>query len=178
VCILALGSLVAWLAGAAPANSLPRFTEEREAAAQYFVKKHLPELLPLLDRLKKDNSTEYQRQISEIFQATEILAEMRDDAPRHDLELRIWITENRAQVLIARLSTPDAEERKRIQAQLQELARQLVSLDMDFLELKVEQLDRELGEAKDELNRIRDHRDKHVKERYEGLLQRVKKTKN
>jgi hypothetical protein len=135
-------------------------------------------LLPLLDRLKKDNSTEYQRQISEIFQATEILAEMRDDAPRHDLELRIWITENRAQVLIARLSTPDAEERKRIQAQLQELARQLVSLDMDFLELKVEQLDRELGEAKDELNRIRDHRDKHVKERYEGLLQRVKKTKN
>src|SRR6516164_74906 len=42
------------------ARTLPRFTEEREAAALCFVKKHLPELAPLLEQLKKNNNVQYQ----------------------------------------------------------------------------------------------------------------------
>ena len=39
---------------AARAEPLPRFTEEREAAALHFVRKHCPDLIPLLDDLKKN----------------------------------------------------------------------------------------------------------------------------
>src|SRR5262249_38522075 len=104
-------------------SSPARFTEEREAAARFFVKKHVPELLPLLDELKKNNATKYQQEIREIFQVTEMLADLQDDEKRHELELKIWKSENRAYVLIARLATPDAEERKKVQGQLRDLAR-------------------------------------------------------
>src|SRR5262245_53670523 len=137
-----------------PPSDLPRFTEEREAAALYFVKKHLPEFLPVLEKLKNSNTSEYQREIREIFQVTELLADLRDDLTRYELELKIWVTENRAHLLIARLSTPNEEERKKIQGQLQEIAGQLVNLDIEVLEHKAEQLDRELGEVRDEARRI------------------------
>jgi hypothetical protein len=163
--------------GRAAQPDLPRFTEEREAAALFFVKKHLPEFLSVLEKLKKSNVEGYRREIREIFQVTELLADLRDDMPRHELELKIWIAENRAHLLIAKLSTPNEEERKKIQGQLQEIAGQLVALDIDVLEYKAVQLDRELGEVKDEIRRISDNRDKQAKERYEALLQKVKKRK-
>ncbi len=173
LCVLGFFSL-AWMASGAP---LPRFTEEREAAALFFVKKHLPELLALLEPLKKNGPAQYQREISEIFRVTELLADLRDDPSRHDLELKFWITENKAHVLLAKLSTPDEAERKKIQTQLQELARKLVTLDVEFLELKADMLDRELGETKDELAKMRDQREKYVKDRFDGLLQRIAKRK-
>src|SRR6266852_3483297 len=69
------------------ARALPRFTEEREAAALCFVKKHLAELVPLLEQLKKNNVKQYEHEIREIFQATEWLTDFQEDAKRYDLEL-------------------------------------------------------------------------------------------
>jgi hypothetical protein len=172
--------LAAW--AGAPAESdpgnLPRFSEEREAAARFFVGKHLPELLPLLDQLKKNNPTQYLREVREIFQVTEMLADLREDDPkRYELELKVWKAENRANTLVAQLSTPEQEARKKVEAQLQELAKELVELDMQVLELRAEQLDKELGEVKDELAKMRDNTDKQVKERYEGLLDKARRPK-
>lgn len=181
--LLLLGCLAGagWLLSCTPVQGddgkLPRFTGEREAAALHFVKKHLPELLPLLEHLRKNSAVEYQREIRRIFQVTELLADISDDTQRHDLELKIWIAENRAQVLLAKLATPKEEERKAIQEQLQELARLLVQLDIDVLEHKIDMLDRELGEARDELSRTKDNRDKLARERYERLLQQLDKRK-
>jgi hypothetical protein len=172
VVILAVG--VGSRAWAAP---LPRFTEEREAAALYFVKKHLPELLPLLDQLRKSNAALYEEEICEIFQVTEYLADLKDDVRRHELELRIWKAENRAHILAAHLSTPNDEERKKAEALLLEAARELVDLDIQVLELKADQLDKELGQVKDELARSRDSVDKDIKERYELLLEKAKRSK-
>ncbi|MBI1916767.1 MAG: hypothetical protein HYS12_18835 [Planctomycetes bacterium] len=169
--------LLASLLPEADPSALPRFTEEREAAARFFVKKHVPELLPLLDELKKNNATKYQQEIREIFQVTEMLADLQDDEKRHDLELKIWKSENKAFVLIARLATPDEEERKKVQGQLRDLARELVDLDIQVLELKAEQLDKELGEVKDGLTRAREQVEQNVKTRYEGLLDKAKKPK-
>src|SRR5215470_14741413 len=61
--------------GAPESSLLPRFTEEREAAALYFVKKHVPELLPILEQIKKNNVPQYEHEIREIFQVTEWLAD-------------------------------------------------------------------------------------------------------
>jgi hypothetical protein len=184
-CALALGW---WLdldaasrvqAGAAPpdaeARSLPRFTEEREAAALCFVKKHLPELAPFLEQLKKNNGGQYQHEIREIFQATEWLADLQDDSKRHELELKIWKAENKAHILAARLSTAPDDEKNKLEIDLQGLAKELVELDVSILELKADQLDRELGEVKDELAKAKENADKQIKERYEQLLEKAKK---
>jgi hypothetical protein len=158
-------------------DKLPRFTEEREAAALHFVKKHLPELLPVLAQLKKTSRAQYQREIREIFHDTEVLSELGDDTQRHDLELKVWKAENRAHLLIAKLSTPKEAERKKFQGQILGLARELVDLDLKILELKAEQLDREMGEVKDEMARISENKEKITRERYKGLLDKVKKVK-
>src|SRR5262245_3827034 len=157
--------------------SLPRFTEEREAAARFFVKKHVPELLSLLDELKKNNAAKYQQEIREIFQVTEMLADLQDDERRHDLELKIWKSENKAYVLVARLATPNEEERKKVLGQLRDLARELVDMDIQVLELQADQLDKELGEIKDELARAREQVEQNVKTRYDALLDKAKKPK-
>ncbi len=157
-------------------RSLPRFTEEREAAALFFVKKQLPELLPLLEGLKKSNTDQYRREVREIFQVTELLADI-EDTKRYDLELKIWKTENKAYTLVAKLSTPKDDERKKAEEQLQELAKELVELDIQVLELKADQLEHELGETKDELSKMRDGMEKHAKERYQLLMEKITKPK-
>src|SRR5205807_6979668 len=105
-------------AGPVSAEPLPRFAEEREAAALHFVKKHCPELIPLLDELKKSNRPAYELQVRETFQVTELLADLQDDPKRYDLELKIWKAENKAMVLVGRLATPKEDERKAIEDQL------------------------------------------------------------
>jgi hypothetical protein len=162
------------LSGLSRAEALPRFTEEREAAALFFVKKHLPEMLPLLEQLRKNSPTLYEEEVREIFQVTEYLADLRDDMKRHDLELRIWKAENRAHAMAAQLSTPNEDERKKVELSLQDLARELVDLDVQVLELKSVQLDRELDDLKGELAKARENMDAQVKDRYQKLLEAAK----
>jgi hypothetical protein len=170
-------SLAACLLLTAPALGLPRFTEEREAAARHFVKKHVPELLPLLEELKRNNPPSYQHEIREIFQVTEMLADLQDEPRRYDLELKIWKAENRAHVLVGRLATPDPDARRRLLEHIRELARDLVDLDVQVLELQAEQLEKELNEVKDELTRAREQSEQNIKSRYESMLKRLKKSK-
>src|SRR5215471_15276859 len=99
--LLLAGMLLAPNLGrAAERDNLPRFTEEREAAALLFVKKNLPELLPFLEQLKKNNVMQYQNQVREIFQVSEMMADLIDEPKRYDIELKIWQTENRAHTLV------------------------------------------------------------------------------
>lgn len=164
-------------AAARAADPLPRFTEEREAAALHFVRKHCQELLPLLDELKKSSRAAYESQVRETFQVSELLADLQDDPKRHDLELRVWKAENKALVLVARLATPKDEDRKAIEDQLQALARELVELEVQSLEHRVALLQGELTAAKDELNKVRDNFDRTAKDRYDALVERARKKK-
>ena len=161
----------------ASADPLPRFTEEREAAAIHFVKKQCPELLPLLDELKKANRAAYEAQIRETFQVTELLAELQDDEKRYALELKAWKAENKALVLVARLATPKEEDRKVIEGQLQVLAREIVDLELQSLEQRIELLQGELASSKDELGKFRDNLERTIKDRYESLLEKARKKK-
>jgi hypothetical protein len=168
VAVVALSSLVA------RADPLPKFTEEREAAARHFVGKQCPELLPLLDDLKKTNRAAYESQIRETFQVTEWLADLQDDEKRYALELKMWRAENKALVLVAKLTSPK-EDRRAVEAQLQVLAKELVELDQQSLEHRVELLQSELASAKDDLGKFRDNLERNVKDRFEGFLEKAKK---
>lgn len=164
------------LAGLLPAaDTLPRFTEEREAAALHFVKKHCPEQSPLLEELKKSNRAAYELQIRETFQITELLADLQDDPKRYELELKIWKAENKAIVLVAKLATPKDDDRKAIEDQLKALAKELVDLELQSLEHRVEVLNTELGVARDELTKARDSVDRTTKEKYEGFIEKARR---
>jgi hypothetical protein len=162
---------------AAVADPLPKFTEEREAAALHFVRKHCPELMPLLDDLKKSNRPAYESQIRETFQVTELLADLQDDQKRYDLELKVWKAENKALVLVARLTTPKEDERKAIEDQLHSLAKELVELEVQSLEHRVELLNTELMGAKDELAKFKENFERTVKDRFEMLVEKARKKK-
>ena len=174
IAILAIIAASGWALAADP---LPRFTEEREAAALHFVRKHCPELVPLLDELKKNNRATYEQQIRETFQVTEFFADLQDDAKRYDLELKIWKAENKALVLVARLATPKDEDRKAIEDQLRGLAKELVDLEVQSLEHRVGVLDRELIGAKEELAKARESTERTTKEKFESFLEKAKKKK-
>ncbi len=166
---------------AAPANGnggLPRFTEEREAAALQFAKKHVPELLPILDTLKMGDVKKYQEEICEIFKTTELLGELKaTDMRRHDLELDIWKTQTRSLILVARLANATDEEKPKLTEELREAAKKLVDLDMQILRLRVDELERELNEAREELARGEEKRDALSKERYQKLFEQAKNRK-
>jgi DNA repair exonuclease SbcCD nuclease subunit len=173
---LILTAVLTGLASVAPAaEPLPRFTEEREAAALHFVRKHCPELVPLLDELRKGNRPLYEEQVRETFRVTELLADLQDDPKRYDLELRVWRAENKALVLVARLAGPREDDRKAVEDQLRALAKELVELEVQALEHRAEVLGRELAATREELARTRDNFDRSVKDRYEGLLEKARK---
>jgi hypothetical protein len=161
----------------ASAEPLPKFTEEREAAAMHFVRKHCPELVPLLDDLKKTNRPAYESQIRETFQVTEFLADLQDDQKKYDLELKLWKAENKALVLVAKLTTPKEEERKTIEDQLHSLAKELVELEVQSMEHRLELLNNELAGAKEELSKFKDNFDRTVKDRFEMLVEKARKKK-
>jgi hypothetical protein len=173
-CALAMSILSPRAATAA--EPLPKFTEEREAAALFFVRKHCPELAPLLEDLKKASRAAYEQQIRETFQVTELLADLQDDPKRHELELKIWKAENKALVLVAKLAGPK-EDRKATEDQLQALAKELVELDVQSLEHRAEVLRTELAATKEELAKLRDNLDRSAKDRFEALLEKAKKRK-
>jgi len=158
-------------------SRLPRFTEEREAAAILFVKKNLPDLLPMLEQLKKANESQYKREIRQIFQASEWLADLKEVKGRYELELRIWKAENKAHTLAAKLSTCAKTERESLERGLQELAKELVDLDIQVLEFKADQLYRELSEVRDELGKAKVNAEKNAKERYDQMYEKAKKYK-
>lgn len=170
-----LAGIVCCTVPAPAADPLPRFTEEREAAVLHFVRKHCPELLPLLDDLKRTHRSAYERQIRETFQVTELLAALQDDPKRHELELKIWTADNKALVLVARLATVKDEDRRLVEDQLQALAKDLVELDVKALEHRVGVLERELAAAKADLGRARDGAGKAARERYEAFLGQARK---
>jgi hypothetical protein len=158
-----------------PDTSLPRFTEEREAAALCFLRKNAAELLTLVERLKKENPTRYQREIRSVFQVAEMLADLEDDPQRRDLELEIWKIESKAHALAARLPEMHDAERRKAEADLQKIARQLVDLDTRVLEVKAEQAEKELSDIREELTKARDQVPSRAKARYESLLDQGRK---
>jgi hypothetical protein len=53
---------------------------------------------------------------------------------------------------------------------LRDAAKRLVELDMELLRLRIEELERELAEARDEMGRAEEKRDLRIQERYQFLF--------
>ena len=113
-------------------------TPEREAAALTFVQQHHPELTRLLEHLKNKSSIDYARAIRDLFQTSERLAKVRErDAQRYDLELQLWKTKSRSDLLAARLQV---KESPKLRDQLQQALADKEDAQIKLLELERDRL--------------------------------------
>ena len=113
-------------------------TPEREAAALTFVQQHHPELTRLLEHLKNKSSVEYARAIRDLFQTSERLAKVRErDTQRYELELQLWKTKSRSDLLAARLQV---KESPKLRDQLQQALADKEDAQIRLLELERDRL--------------------------------------
>ncbi len=127
-------------------------TPEREAAARTFVRQHHPSLAALLVELKKANEREYQRAMRDLFRTSERLANMRQsDQQRYDLEIKLWKTQSRVQLLVARLRMSGGDNRQSLRAELAtELKRQaevrveILRREREKLTVRLEKIDQQI----------------------------------
>ena len=146
------------LAAAAEPISVPQAApavDARAAAALAFAAEHHPELVPLLERLRRDAPTEFKAAIADLEKTRERLAKLSDRPPERQVAaLAEWKLSSRIRLSLARLAThPSAEveaelrelvatrarnraagaraERERIAAQFEKLTDQLADFDRD-----------------------------------------------
>ena len=124
-------------------------------AALVFAAEHHPELVPLLERLRRDAPTEFKAAIADLEKTRERLAKLSDRPPERQVAaLAEWKLSSRIRLSLARLAThPSAEveaelrelvatrarnraagaraERERIAAQFEKLTDQLADFDRD-----------------------------------------------
>jgi hypothetical protein len=156
---------------AKPAKASKRvagFTEEREAAAMTFVRMNHPELAALLDQLKLNDVSEYQRAIRELFHSSEKLAQLQERNPkRYPMELEAWKLNSRIRLLVARLTmSPDPK----IEDELRQALVQQVGLRKATLEDDRERLQHRVAELNEQLKKLDEQQNASVEQRMAKLL--------
>lgn len=143
-------------------RKLPGMTPEREAAVMTFVKNHHPELSDLLAQLKQSSPQDYERAVLELFRASERLALIQERQPdRYELELDLWKSQSRIQLLAARLSMGDAADLK---ARLQEELERQLELKKELLLQERARLEQRLGKLDEEIDRLLQNRQKYIQQ--------------
>lgn len=142
----------------------------QETAALALVGAHHPELLDLLEKLKADNSKQYQQAILELYRASQRLADRKaKDPARYELELKAWKLDSQARLLAAKL-TMDAdaeleEQLKSVLAEREDVAIALLAMDRERLADRLKQTERQLEKR-------REQRDARAKHAFEQLTKR------
>jgi hypothetical protein len=136
-----------------PASAPP--LDEQATAALAFAAEHHPELVPLLERLRREAATEFAAAIADLEKTREQIARLGDRQPeRQAAALADWKLSSRIRLVLARLATnpsamAEAElrelvaararkrmaaaraERERTAVRLQKLTEQLADFDRD-----------------------------------------------
>jgi hypothetical protein len=83
--------------------------EQQETPVLQFVAENHAELEPLLESLKEHSPQQYGRAIRDLYRVQQKLATLRErDADRYKLEVKIWQTKSRAQLIAAKLAVADS----------------------------------------------------------------------
>lgn len=142
-------------------------TPEREAAVMTFVKRNHAELSELLAHLKANQPKEYDRAIRELYRASERLTQIQDrDKTQYDLELRLWKTQSRIQLLTARIQMGESEDLRR---ELRELLSELVDNRAALLKHDREKAANRLAKIDEDLQRLENDREKIIQRQLQSL---------
>lgn len=113
------------------------------------MQQHHPELAALLVYLKDNRPSEYQKAVRELFRISERLATTQErDFERYQLELELWKSQSRSQLLAARLKMGNNPAlREQLRASLGEqhdLQKAILQRDRDRLAERMEKLDEQI----------------------------------
>ncbi len=159
---------------------------QTETQALSLVRDHLPELAPVLDRLKVTNPTEYRKAIGELATEAKNLANVRSRNPaRADLALDAWKARTQVELVAAQLASNPSAERE---AELRAAIKARFDVDIRRHRFEVEQNEaavvkaREhlaqtevnLGRAREALTRIEKNREVKIENRFKALLPKKK----
>ena len=132
-------------AGATPVLLTP----DRELAALKFVEQHHPELAELIAALKTMNPVQYGQAIHDLFRASERIGMARSRDPRrHELELQLWKTQSRRDLVTVRLRMARTPE---LEAQLRQLIQEHWELQQSLLRLERERVAERLRKLDEQL---------------------------
>ena len=150
-------------------RSMPGVTPEREAAVRTFLRQHHPELADLLLYLQTSQPHEYQRAVRDLFRASERLAQIQErDYDRYELELSLWKTSSRIQLLAARLSMNDSED---LRAQLRAALNEQIDLRAALLRRERDRLAGKVSKLDEQLNKLMDSRQQEIDRQMKILTQ-------
>jgi hypothetical protein len=140
---------------------------EREEAVMAFVKLNHPELAQLLKHLKENQPKEYERAIRELFRASDRLTQIHDrDRAQYDLEVQLWKTQSRVQLLTARLKMGESEELKK---QLQDLLGEQIDNRAALLRHERQKVATRLSRIDSDLQRLENDRQKVIDKQLQTL---------
>src|SRR5262245_44318637 len=113
----------------------PASPAEREELVLAFVREHHPELAALLESLKTMRPNEYNRAITELYQVSRSLENLKQHNPRrYEVGLELWKAKSKAELLAAKLvSSPSAELESQLRAALEQ------QLELEIRQQQVEQ---------------------------------------
>ena len=129
-------------------------TPEREAAVMAFVRRHHKDLLDVVLYLKEHLPKDYQKAIRDIYRTQQRLSvfEDRGDLEKHKLELDLWKTQSRAQLLTAeyRMTKNDKilNQIEKLLKRRYELRIMLLKHDRQKFVSRLDKLDQQIGKLK------------------------------
>lgn len=151
-------------AGAVPAPLTP----EREAVALRFIEQHHPELAELLAALKPTSPTQYGQAIQDLFRASERINLARTrDPQRSNLELHLWKTQSRRDLVAVRLRMARTPE---LESQLRQLIQEHLELQQSLLRLERERVAERLRKLDEQL--ASGNRESQVEQQFQQLVSR------
>ena len=128
-----------------------RVPKKRQDELLEFVKEHHPELVKLLQHLKKNRRGEFNEAMLDLDRSEQRISLFKDRNPqRYQIELNLWKTRSRIRMLVAQLSVEDNQRQQR----------QLKQEVSQFFKLRKQQLLSDKERTEERLNRINENIEK------------------
>lgn len=156
----------------------PESQQSSEAEAQALVRGHLPELVKLLDTLRRESPEQYRRAVADLARhARRLENARRRDGRLFEIELEILKRQTRVDLLVARLQLRDDAQThaqlRRSLAGLQQARLARLTYDRDQAEQRLARAEQQLQVAEDRLQSARETAPVWVRQTYLHLLRKV-----
>lgn len=143
-------------------------TVEQQKTVQDFVRQNHPELNVLLAYLEQNRPQEYKRAIKDLYRNIARIETFRErDQERYELELKLWQLQSRSQLVAARLTMLDEQQR---QEELRELLRQQAEIRAQLLRRERDRLKERLTKLEQQISQLEDNPDELVEKELQALL--------
>jgi HEPN domain-containing protein len=153
---------------------------KRVKALMKFAKKHHPEILPLMQVLKKNSPKRYQRVIFGLDREIRSLERIQQrSADAYEVALKQWVNRSKVRLLSAQVSTADSVDQvKKIRRQIRRLLKQNQTLRIKALEDDLKQAQARTKRITELLDDLRKNGDAAIEEKIETTTKLPNKLKS